>query len=58
MSFKPKRSRKSRVVPYMNGRPTTALRPTILINLRSTSVPMTPDALTPRMSPISGTVTG
>ena len=58
-SFSPKRSRNSRVVPYMNGRPTTCLRPTVLISLRSISVESTPPLLlTPRISAISGAVTG
>ena len=43
---------------YMNGRPTTCLRPTIFISLRSISVPSTPDVLTPRISAISAAVTG
>jgi hypothetical protein len=43
----------------MNGRPTTCFRPTVLINLRSISVCRTPELLlTPRMSAISGAVTG
>ena len=52
-SFRPKRIRNSFVVAYMNGRPTTCLRPTILIRCRSSSVLRTPDVLTPRISVIS-----
>ena len=37
-SLSPNRSRNSRVVAYMNGRPTTCLRPTVLIRRRSTRV--------------------
>jgi len=36
----------------------TSLRPAVVISLRSMSVPRTPDASTPRISPISGAVTG
>ena len=58
-SFRPKRSRNSRVVAYMNGRPTTCLRPTVLIRRRSISVDSTPPLLlTPRISAISAAVTG
>ena len=54
-SLRPNRSRNSRVVAYMNGRPTTCLRPTVLIRWRSTSVDSTPPLLlTPRISAISG----
>ena len=43
------------MVAYMNGRPTTCLRPTVLISWRSTSVDSTPPLLlTPRISAISG----
>ncbi len=52
-SFSPNRIRNSFVVAYMNGRPTTCLRPTILIRCRSSSVLRTPDVLTPRISLIS-----
>ena len=57
-SFSPNRIRNSLVVAYMNGRPTTCLRPTILIRCRSSSVLSTPDVLTPRISPISSAVIG
>ena len=52
-SFKPNRIRNSLVVAYRNGRPTTCLRPTILIRCRSSSVLRTPAVLTPRISVIS-----
>ncbi len=57
-SFNPNRIRNSLVVAYMNGRPTTCLRPTILIRWRSSSVFSTPDVLTPRTSVISAAVIG
>ena len=57
-SFSPNRIRNSFVVAYMNGRPTTCLRPTILIRCRSSSVLSTPDVLTPRISVISSAVIG
>ena len=57
-SFRPKRIRNSFVVAYRNGRPTTCLRPTILIRCRSSSVFSTPDVLTPRISVISTAVIG
>lgn len=43
----------------MKGRPTTCLRPTVFTSLRSISVWSTPALLlTPRISAISGAVTG
>jgi hypothetical protein len=42
----------------MKGRPTTGLRPTTLTSLRPISVFSTPEVLTPRISAISGAVTG
>src|SRR5215831_6881324 len=57
-SRNPKRIRKSLVVLYSIGRPTTAFLPAVVMSLCSSSVPITPAASTPRMSLISGTVTG
>src|SRR5215472_4236945 len=57
-SFSPKRIRNSFVVLYRIGRPITCLRPAVVMSLRSSSVAITPPGSTPRMSLISGTVTG
>src|SRR5579864_99548 len=57
-SFRPKRVRNSRVVPYRKGRPTTCFRPTTFTSFRSIKVPTTPAVCTPRISAISGAVTG
>ena len=40
------------------GRPMTSLRPAVVMSFLSRSVEMTPEVLTPRISEISGAVTG
>src|SRR5215471_5558562 len=45
-------------VRYRIGRPITALRPAVVMSRLSRSVLITPPTLTPRISLISGTVTG
>src|SRR6266498_931287 len=57
-SFKPNCKRKSFEVPYIIGRPTVSLRPLATINFLSSSVLIEDGDCTPRISRISGTVTG
>ena len=57
-SFSPNWIRNSLVVLYRIGLPITFLRPAAAISLRSSSVLSTPAPCTPRISMISGAVTG
>src|SRR5580700_1167285 len=57
-SLNPNRIKNSFDVLYRIGRPITSLRPAVVIKCLSSSVPITPAVLTPRISEISGEVTG
>src|SRR5690348_15744688 len=57
-SFNPNWRRNSLVVLYRIGLPITSLRPAVAMSLRSSSVLITPAPCTPRISRISGAVTG
>src|SRR5258705_6911844 len=57
-SFKPNCSKNSLDVPYIMGRPTVSFRPLATISFLSRRVLMADGDCTPRISRISGTVTG
>src|SRR5258707_1372676 len=57
-SLNPNRIKNSFDVLYKIGRPITSLRPAVVISFLSSSVEITPDVFTPRISEISGAVTG
>src|SRR6266496_680439 len=57
-SLNPNRIKNSFDVLYKIGRPITSLRPAVVIRCLSSSVLITPEVFTPRISKISGDVTG
>src|SRR5258708_7604680 len=57
-SLSPNRIKNSFDVLYKIGRPITSLRPAVVIKCLSSSVLITPEVFTPRISEISGEVTG
>src|SRR6266581_5570701 len=57
-SLNPNRIKNSFDVLYKIGRPITSLRPAVVIRCLSSSVLITPEVFTPRISEISGDVTG
>src|SRR6266849_3593685 len=57
-SLSPNRIKNSFDVLYRIGRPITSFRPAVVISLLSSSVLITPEVFTPRISEISGEVTG